>query len=436
MNDIIIPSAPWLYPEEQQQVVLRLLELGLLKFDNDRKLPLKKGGWTDLYMNLRDARNNPEATEYLARLFRIPLQRLDCKIFAEIPSALSGVGGHLSVLLGVPYLTFREEAKPGRVAQATVIGRVQKGATFHFLEDVIKDGASKIKPYHEAIRLGLQPLSLVVLVDRQQGWPAVFEREGIHLPVWSGMTLHDVRRELINSGAMQRCDPKVEADNRLIVALDGRSWKESLPLIDPLRTAGCIWKVNDFAFAEGSTRLIPELSVYGRAMLDFKLHDIPDTVERVCRRLQSCPPWAVTVHASGTGAMVQAARRGLGNAPTLVFAVTVLTSLDETACKEVYVRRPLTQVKALARIAFDAGADGLVCSPEEVQQLKRLYPDKIFVTPGVRPAGSDPDDQKRISTPRVARERGADFLVVGRPITAAKDPVQAVQAILAEMRCE
>ncbi len=433
-RDIIIPNGHWLYPEEQRLVVMRLLELGLLKFDETRSLILKSGGTTDIYINLREARKNPKATAYLASLFQLPLQRIESVLFGEIPEALSGVAGCLSVLADIPYLTFRDQPKANRVGQATVIGQYQRGAILDFIEDVVTDARSKIEPYHEAVRLGLRPRSIIVLVDRQQGWRDSFDREGIQLPVWSGMTLHDVRRELIVSGAMRRCDPEVEVANDLIVALDGRSWEALLPLLDKLRTMGCILKVNDLLFGKGIEHSLPELSVYGRVMADLKSHDIPNTVENICRWLQSHAPWAVTAHASGSGDMIRAAKKGLGDAPTLVLGITVLTSLDAETCEEVYARQPLEQVMALAEIAMNAGAHGLVTSPHEVAALRQRYPEAILVTPGIRPAGAEGDDQSRIATPQIAKQNGASKIVVGRPVLGANDPVQAVKDILAEMR--
>lgn len=429
-----VPTSSWLYPEELPEVVARLVELGLIKWDNERGLPLKSGDLTDIYVDIRSARNSPEATRYVAELYQMPLSRLKSCLFGEVPDAVSGIAGHLSAISGIPYLTFRERPKEGRVANATVIGNPAKDVeTVDFLDDVITDGASKKAPYHEAVKNGLKPRSLIVLVDRQQGWRKYFVSEGINLPVWPAMTLHDVRRELVLSGRMQRCDPASEAANRLIVALDGKSWDEILPLIDKLRTTGCILKVNDLLFGQGIEHLLPELSVYGRVMADLKAHDIPKTVENICRRLRECPPWAVTVHASGSGAMVRAARLGLGDALTKVLAVTVLTSIDPDTCEEIYARQPMEQVLKLAKIAMDAGADGLVCSPEEVAELRKLYPEAEIATPGIRSAGVGADDQARIATPVVAIKNGSSHLVMGREILDDPNPVSAVHRVLQEI---
>ena len=422
----------WIPRQYQQQVVSSLLELGLLKHDNSRNLPLKSGGTTDIYINLRDARDRPEAITYLADLFKDPLRCLDVSRFVEVPDSVSCFAGPLSVKLNMPYLTMRGEAKEGRVANAKVIGHSIKGERVALIDDVITDAASKVEPYHECLRRGLDVAALVVLVDRQQGWK---ERVGLSgLSVWFGMTLHDVRRELIGIGAMRRCDPDVEKKNPIIVALDGKSWDEIFPVVDSLRTTGCILKVNDLLFAEGMDHLLPELSIYGRVMVDLKSHDIPNTVENTCCRLAKHRPLAVTVHASGGTEMIQAAVKALAGTETKVLAITALTSLDDRNCQRIYGTRSLKTVRKLANIAFSIGAHGIVCSPREVSEMKLEWPgdDKIYVTPGVMSDNAPTNDQARISTPKGAMDNGANYIVMGRQIIEANDPVAEVKRVLSE----
>jgi len=122
--------------------------------------------------------------------------------------------------------------------------------------------------------------AIVVMVDRQQGWKKKLADAGFgDIPIWAATTLHDVRRYLIGNGLMQRCDPEAEEKNPIIVALDGKKWEDVLPIIDQLRTTGCILKVNDMLLNEGIRRLLPNLSVYGRVMADIKGHDIKNTLE-------------------------------------------------------------------------------------------------------------------------------------------------------------
>lgn len=415
---------PWIPREYQQEVVRNLFQFGLLKFDNGRNFPLKSGGKTDIYINLRDARDRPEAISFLAELFMEPLRRLDVQRFVEIPDSVSCFAGPLSVASNLPYLTIRGEAKEGRVGNAKVIGHAVKGEQVCLIDDVIADGASKIVPCHECFNLGLDVLALVVLVDRQQGWKETMRILGVD--VWAGMTLHDVRRELINMGEMKQCNEAVKEQNPIIVALDGKSWDEILPIVDQLRTTGCILKVNDLLFAEGMDHLLPELSVYGRIMVDLKCHDIPNTVENTCRRLARHDVWAVTVHASGGLVMVEAAKRALMNTRTKVLVITTLTSLlDDNDCRVIYSKTLTNTVKRLATEANNGGADGFVCPPQEVSHLKAMFPfGKIFVTPGVR---SD-----EITTPKWAIENGAHYIVLGRQALNEKDPVAEVKRVLVE----
>ena len=197
-----LPQTPWLFPEEHREVVQSLLNFGLLKTSNARDLPLKSGGTTDIYINLRDARNTPAAIDYIAELFAIPINRLRLDRFVEIPDSVSAFAGPLAVKTGVPYLTIREQPKEGRVSDAKVIGASNKGDESVIVDDVITDGGSKIVPHQECERLGLNSLGLIVLVDRQQGWKKHLASKGVKMNVWPGMTLHNVRRQLVEMGAL------------------------------------------------------------------------------------------------------------------------------------------------------------------------------------------------------------------------------------------
>lgn len=427
------PTLPWLDPAEQKQLVTSLLGHGLIRFSNDRDLPVKSGGKTDIYMDLRSARNRPASIAELAFAYENPLRRLRPHRFIEVPDAVSCIAGPLSVSTGIPYLTIRSELKQGRVGQASYIGSANRGEKAVIMDDVITDGASKVGPYVLARDLGLQVSNLVVLVDRQNGWQETFRKHGIDLNVWPGMTLHDVRRLLISDlGIMRRCDPAREEKNPIIVALDGKSWDEILPLIDHLRTSGVIWKVNDLLFGSGIDDLIPDLQVYGRVMADLKAHDIPQTVTNTCWRLRNNPPWAVTIHASGGLAMIEAAVKALEGTPTKVLVVTVLTSIDEKTGEEIYHRLPLEQVQILAWIGANGGAHGFVCSPQEVAFLKASFPDKLMVTPGIRSDSQPANDQARIGRPKDAIDAGSTHLVIGRQIMQATDPAAEVVRILKE----
>lgn len=427
-----ISDSNWLAPHEKEEACERLLRFGLIKWDNNRNLPLKSGGKTDIYVNLREARSNPEAIKYISWLLENPLRRLRAERFVEIPDSVSCFAGPISVSTGLPYLTIREKEKEGRVSKAKVIGDAKYGEKVAIFDDVITDGASKISPIHECRKMNLDLLPLVVLVDRQQGWKKTFSDHGIDLDIWAGMALHDIRKYMIERGIMDRCDPKMEAENSFIIGLDGKPWDEVLPIVDILRTTGTIWKVNDLMFNEGIKNIIPDLQVYGRVMADLKGFDIPNTLKNISKHFLTNPPWAVTVHATGHRKMMEAVKNVLRGTPTLVLGVTVLTSFDEKTCMEVYRRRPIKQVEKLAEIAHSADADGLVCSPEEVKFLKTKYPSMIFVTPGVRSPGKDAGDQKRVGTPAKAIKDGADYLVMARQILEAVDPVAEVKRLLDE----
>ncbi len=422
----------WLTDGEREEVIGRLFNGRLFTCDNNRKLPLKMGGFTDIYANLRLMRSSPYLIRFLAELYSNPLRRLRPNRFIEVPEAMSLLAGALSVETGIPAVTIREEAKPGRVVKGQLIGDLNPGETVVIIDDVITNGVSKLQALSMLRDMGVKVLAIVVLVDRQQGWKKKLAEAGFgDVPVWSAMTLHHVRKYLVENGLMKRCDPIKEEKNPIIVALDGKDWEDILPLLDQLRTSGCILKVNDLLWNEGIKRLLPDLSVYGRVMADIKGHDIKNTLENISRHFSACPPWAITVHASGGAEMIRATRNKLnevGAIATKVLAVTVLTSLKD-ACAEVYTRQPLEQVLRLAEIANNAGADGFVCSPEEVRELSTRYPNMLYVTPGVRSPGVDQGDQQRVDTPKNAKDNGATNLVMGRQILGAKDPVAEVERV-------
>ncbi len=170
--------------------------------------------------------------------------------------------------------------------------------------------------------------------------------------------------------------------------------------------------------------------------LDLKLHDIPNTVAGAVRAVLPLRPYMMTLHAAGGGAMIEAARRAADGADRpLLLAVTVLTSLDSSALHATGVAGgPRQQVLRLARLALGAGADGVVCSGQEAAMLRdALGAGPVLVVPGIRPAGTASADQARTMTPRQAVEAGADWIVVGRPITGSPDPAAAAAAIAAEL---
>lgn len=167
--------------------------------------------------------------------------------------------------------------------------------------------------------------------------------------------------------------------------------------------------------------------------LDLKLHDIPNTVAKAVQALHVLEPAILTVHAAGGRAMLEDAKAAAG-VNTKVVAVTVLTSLDDGDLLDIGVgSKAQDQVRRLADLAQSAGLDGIVCSGEEVAQVRKDWSDGFFVVPGVRPAGGAKGDQKRAVTPREALDRGASILVVGRPISLAQDPDLAAREIEATL---
>jgi len=226
-------------------------------------------------------------------------------------------------------------------------------------------------------------------------------------------------------------------DPRLIVALDFPGAAPALALADRLHGL-CRWfKVGlELYLAEGNA-IVHQLRHRGFSVfLDLKFHDIPNTVAGAIRSAAATGAQFLTVHAAGGPAMLEAAAEaaaGLPDPPQLL-AVTVLTSMDQLQLAAIGIdHSPETQVLRLADTATAAGINGFVASPEEVSALRHRFPGATLVIPGIRPAGAATGDQKRVATPSAALAAGASFLVIGRPITQATDPVAATQSILDEM---
>ena len=226
-----------------------------------------------------------------------------------------------------------------------------------------------------------------------------------------------------------------ERAGRLIVAIDTADADEARRLARAVAPSCGLVKFGlEYFLAHGPEGLKAAQGM--PVFLDLKLHDIPNTVAGAVRSLLALKVAMLTVHAAGGGAMVAAARlaaEAAGQARPRILAVTVLTSLDDTALSATGISDgAAAQSLRLARLALDAGADGLVCSPHELAPLRAaLGATPLLVTPGIRPPGAAMDDQARVMTPEAAVRAGADYIVVGRPITTAANPAKAAAQIAA-----
>ena len=226
-------------------------------------------------------------------------------------------------------------------------------------------------------------------------------------------------------------------DNRLIVALDVPNALEGLQLVDQLGDAVGFYKIGLGMLTGGGLALANELKQeHGkRIFLDMKLFDIGATIEAAVRGLAQFDLDFLTVH--GDPHVVRAAKEGAGGSGMKILAVTILTSLDRADLDASQIRAgDIPDIVATrAGLAFEAGADGVIASPQEAALIRALpqAQDRLIVTPGVRPAGADLGDQKRVATPAMAISSGADHIVVGRPVWQAKDPRAAALAIQAEL---
>lgn len=223
--------------------------------------------------------------------------------------------------------------------------------------------------------------------------------------------------------------------NPIFVAIDTPDLGRARELAKSVRThAGGLKLGLEFFCANGPSGIAEIASLGLPIFLDLKLHDIPNTVSKAVEALAPIAPAVLTVHASGGEAMLKAAKAA-ASPRTKVVAVTVLTSLDESDLADAGITgSPAEQVRRLAVLARASGVDGIVCSGAEVGAVHRMWPDGYFVVPGVRPDGGAVGDQKRVVTPRQALDEGASMLVIGRPITGADDPAEAIGKIADDLR--
>jgi len=223
---------------------------------------------------------------------------------------------------------------------------------------------------------------------------------------------------------------------KVFVALDFSSAQEALTLVEKLSAAECGLKVGKELFTAAGPSLVRELIKKNfHVFLDLKFHDIPNTVARATASAADLGVWMINVHASGGRAMMEAASQAVqnhGKEKPLLIAVTVLTSFSEQNLNEIGIQRSLTaQVSALAKLTAESGLDGVVCSAQEASTLRQERGKSfVLVTPGIRLTETKtPDDQVRVVTPKQALQNGSDYLVIGRPITQAIDPMAILRTI-------
>ena len=220
----------------------------------------------------------------------------------------------------------------------------------------------------------------------------------------------------------------------LIIALDFPNESKALSFVEPLSPEDCILKVGLQLYVAAGPNFVRQLVKKGfKVFLDLKFHDIPNTVAGACKSAADLGVWMINVHASGGPVMLEAAANSLVgyDKPPMLIGVTVLTSMDASQLQAVGVSAsPQQQVSHLAKLCADSGLEGVVCSAQEATILRQQQKDEfVLVTPGIRPEGSAAGDQQRVMTPLEAKHAGTSFIVVGRPITEAIDPISVIAAI-------
>ncbi len=226
--------------------------------------------------------------------------------------------------------------------------------------------------------------------------------------------------------------------DKLIIALDVETPEKALELVRQLHSVAGMFKVGSQLFTSAGPQIVKDIiALDAKVFLDLKFHDIPHQVAGAARAAAELGVSLFTIHASGGSEMMRRAVEAVSDrSKTKVLAITVLTSIDERILSEIGVTStPRESVLRLVKLAEAAGVDGVVASPQELETIRQTVPNPGFliVTPGIRPAASQSEDQKRVATPAAAIAAGASYLVVGRPITGAANPLAAAREIVAEM---
>jgi len=229
--------------------------------------------------------------------------------------------------------------------------------------------------------------------------------------------------------------PDEQSVSPIIVALDYNNAHDALNFVDQIEPTLCQLKIGKELFTVAGPDLVRKLVKRGyRVFLDLKYHDIPNTVAQACVAAADLGVWMLNVHALGGSRMIEAASESLsqlgGDRPLLI-AVTVLTSMSDEDLQGIGIKASAaSQVLTLSQLAKNAGCDGVVCSAQEASKLRQANGENfLLVTPGIRPEGCDRGDQRRIMTPEQALSNGSDYLVIGRPVTQAGNPVEALRII-------
>jgi orotidine-5'-phosphate decarboxylase len=225
------------------------------------------------------------------------------------------------------------------------------------------------------------------------------------------------------------------ANHKLIIALDVETPAKALELVTQLHDVAGMFKVGSQLFTSAGPQIVRDIIARdAKVFLDLKFHDIPHQVAGAARAAAELGVSLFTIHASGGTEMMHRAVEAVSGTEAKVLAITVLTSIDATILSEIGVTSSAADsVLRLAKLAEAAGVDGVVASPQEIETIRRTAPNLLIVTPGIRPATAQTGDQKRVATPAAAIAAGASYLVVGRPITGAPNPLEAAREIVAEM---
>ena len=234
------------------------------------------------------------------------------------------------------------------------------------------------------------------------------------------------------------------AKDKLIIALDVDTPTKALDLVRELHSVAGMFKVGSTLFTTAGPQIVRDIiALDSKVFLDLKFHDIPHQVAGAARAAAQLGVSLFTIHASGGSEMMRRAVDSVnevaekGGTRAKVLAISVLTSIDEAILSQIGVSsNPTESVQRLVRLAEESGVDGVVASPQEIQTIRSLIsnPEFLVVTPGIRPSTNEHEDQKRVATPAAAIAAGASYLVVGRPITGAPDPVAAAHRIVTEMQ--
>lgn len=364
---------------------------------------------TNILLRLDKARQSPDAIGFLTDIYKNPVTRLRPDILVEANDSVSTIVPLLAREMNIPYLKFNtatgeldEEARGHSVTNKRAV----------IVTDIIENGESIMPVYRACKKRRLNIGPMVALLDMANGWRRDFEKFQVDMPVWSGMSIDDMRRCLIDHGYIDNYQVNGGEISPVIFSLEGKKWDNAMHVARSLRPMNCMYKVSDHVVEYSCADIVGYLGIYGPVIVDLNISHTPEVTGDICTRLKKYNPWAVTVNGFGGEKLTQVAVKSLRGADTKVLVNAVVPSLDKAELGLLFGTPQVDRlIDRIAESTNSADADGIICAPEHVLPVKKRYPKMLVVASDVHSLGvALPDDEEDKNVD--ALQRGASYVVL------------------------